>query len=101
MLQIRRKGKKGLAKADIYSPVARAALRSGKAPVPEKAVRPGAVAAVLLAAGQTARTVPGERLSVYEGIGHAPFFEDARRFNAELVRQLAGRRGGPEAPPGR
>ena len=25
------------------------------------------------------------KLSVYQGIGHAPFFEDAPRFNAELA----------------
>ena len=33
----------------------------------------------------TAKTIPGARLSVYEGIGHAPFYEDASRFNAELA----------------
>jgi pimeloyl-ACP methyl ester carboxylesterase len=33
----------------------------------------------------TAKTIPGARLSVYEGIGHAPFYEDAARFNAELA----------------
>jgi pimeloyl-ACP methyl ester carboxylesterase len=29
--------------------------------------------------------IPGARLSVYQGIGHSPFFEDAVRFNAELA----------------
>ena len=33
------------------------------------------------AAGQ----VPGARLSLYDGVGHAPFHEDAARFNAELL----------------
>lgn len=33
----------------------------------------------------TASTVPGARLSMYEGIGHAPFWEDAPRFNRELA----------------
>ncbi len=33
----------------------------------------------------TATTVPGARLSLYEGIGHAPFAEDAARFNRELA----------------
>jgi non-heme chloroperoxidase len=33
----------------------------------------------------TAKTIPGAKLSVYEGIGHAPFYEDAARFNAELA----------------
>jgi pimeloyl-ACP methyl ester carboxylesterase len=33
----------------------------------------------------TAATVPGARLSLYEGIGHAPFWEDAPRFNRELA----------------
>ncbi len=41
----------------------------------------------------TAETVPGARLSLYEGIGHAPFEEDAGRFNrelAEFVQAVAG-----------
>src|SRR5215213_9283277 len=33
----------------------------------------------------TASTVPDARLSLYEGIGHSPFFEDAPRFNSELA----------------
>jgi len=33
----------------------------------------------------TARTIPGAKLSVYQGIGHAPFYEDAPRFNSELA----------------
>jgi non-heme chloroperoxidase len=40
----------------------------------------------------TAETVPGARLSIYENIGHAPFWEDAPRFNrepAELARSAA------------
>ncbi|HMK78011.1 MAG TPA: alpha/beta hydrolase [Xanthobacteraceae bacterium] len=42
----------------------------------------------------TAKTIPGAKLSVYEGIGHAPFYEDAARFNAELaafVREASSR----------
>jgi pimeloyl-ACP methyl ester carboxylesterase len=31
------------------------------------------------------KTPPGAKLSVYQGIGHSPFFEDAPRFNAELA----------------
>ncbi len=38
----------------------------------------------LIAAEYTAKMIPGAKLSVYQGIGHAPFFEDAPRFNAEL-----------------
>jgi len=38
----------------------------------------------------TAKTIPGARLSVYEGIGHAPFYEDAARFNAELAAFVRG-----------
>ncbi len=34
----------------------------------------------------TAAVVPGARLSLYEGIGHAPFAEDAARFNRELAK---------------
>jgi non-heme chloroperoxidase len=30
-------------------------------------------------------TVPGAKASFYEGIGHSPFWEDAPRFNRELV----------------
>ena len=33
----------------------------------------------------TASTVKGSKLSVYDGIGHAPFWEDAARFNRELA----------------
>jgi pimeloyl-ACP methyl ester carboxylesterase len=37
-------------------------------------------------AGQyTASVIPGAKLSVYEGVGHSPFYEDAPRFNAELA----------------
>ena len=33
----------------------------------------------------TAKVIPGARLSVYDGIGHSPFYEDAARFNTELA----------------
>jgi pimeloyl-ACP methyl ester carboxylesterase len=33
----------------------------------------------------TADTAPGAKLSIYPGIGHAPFWEDAPRFNRELA----------------
>jgi pimeloyl-ACP methyl ester carboxylesterase len=33
----------------------------------------------------TASVIPGAKLSIYEGIGHSPFYEDAVRFNAELA----------------
>jgi non-heme chloroperoxidase len=33
----------------------------------------------------TAKTIPTAKLSVYQGIGHAPFYEDAARFNTELA----------------
>jgi non-heme chloroperoxidase len=39
----------------------------------------------LIAAEYTARMIPGAKLSVYQGIGHSPFFEDPARFNAELA----------------
>jgi non-heme chloroperoxidase len=39
-----------------------------------------------LGAGQyTASVIPGAKLSVYQGIGHSPFYEDAPRFNTELA----------------
>jgi non-heme chloroperoxidase len=41
---------------------------------------------ILSAAGKyTAAHVPGARLSLYDGIGHSPFFEDPTRFNRELA----------------
>jgi pimeloyl-ACP methyl ester carboxylesterase len=33
----------------------------------------------------TAAAVPGAKLSLYNGVGHAPFWEDAPRFNHELA----------------
>jgi pimeloyl-ACP methyl ester carboxylesterase len=39
----------------------------------------------LIAAEYTAKMIQGAKLSVYQGIGHAPFFEDAPRFNSELA----------------
>ncbi|CAH0310213.1 alpha/beta fold hydrolase [Roseomonas sp. CECT 9278] len=44
----------------------------------------------------TASVVPGARLSIHEGAGHSPFWEDTPRFNrelAELMAQVAARRG--------
>jgi pimeloyl-ACP methyl ester carboxylesterase len=38
----------------------------------------------------TAKTIPGAKLSVYQGIGHAPFYEDAARFNTELTAFVRG-----------
>ena len=38
----------------------------------------------------TAKTIPGAKLSVYPGIGHAPFYEDAARFNTELTAFVRG-----------
>jgi non-heme chloroperoxidase len=41
---------------------------------------------LLVALGKfTASAIPGAKLSLYEGIGHAAFWEDAPRFNRELV----------------
>ena len=34
----------------------------------------------------TAAVIPGARISMYEGIGHAPFAEAATRFNRELAK---------------
>ena len=42
--------------------------------------------AVIVEVGRyTAAMVPGAALSVYQGIGHSPFWEDAPRFNRELA----------------
>ncbi len=46
---------------------------------------------VLPAAGEyTAASVPGARLSIYKGLGHSPFMEDAPRFNRELAEFVRG-----------
>jgi non-heme chloroperoxidase len=37
------------------------------------------------AARYTASVIPGAKLSIYEGVGHLPFYENAPRFNAELA----------------
>jgi pimeloyl-ACP methyl ester carboxylesterase len=39
----------------------------------------------MIAAEYTAKMIPGAKLSVYQGVGHSPFFENAPRFNAELA----------------
>lgn len=58
----------------------------------------GAADAVSLAARSrfAAAQIPGARLSIYDGIGHAPFFEDMPRFDRELA-EFA--RGCASAPP--
>jgi non-heme chloroperoxidase len=40
--------------------------------------------ALVAAARHTAATIPGAKLSVYDRVGHAAFWEDTARFNAEL-----------------
>jgi non-heme chloroperoxidase len=40
---------------------------------------------LVAAAKHTAVTIPGAKLSLYDGVGHAPFWEDTARFNAELA----------------
>jgi pimeloyl-ACP methyl ester carboxylesterase len=44
----------------------------------------------LISAEYTAKMIPGAKLSVYQGIGHSPFFEDSPRFNAELAAFVRG-----------
>ena len=39
----------------------------------------------LIAAEYTAKMIPGAKLSIYQGVGHSPFFEATPRFNAELA----------------
>jgi len=38
----------------------------------------------------TAATIKGSKLSVYDGVGHSPFWEDAARFNRELAELVEG-----------
>jgi non-heme chloroperoxidase len=33
----------------------------------------------------TASVIPGAKVSIYDGVGHSPFYEDAPRFNGELA----------------
>lgn len=56
----------------------------------------GADDAVSLAARShfAADAIPGAELSIYEGIGHAPFWEDAPRFNRELAQFVRKANGG-------
>ena len=47
----------------------------------------------------TAKMIPGAKLSVYQGIGHSPFFEDPARFKPKsngdnensAIKQIAAR----------
>lgn len=41
--------------------------------------------AKLASAKYTASVIPGAKLSIYDGVGHSPFYEDAARFNRELA----------------
>jgi non-heme chloroperoxidase len=46
---------------------------------------------LLVALGRfTAAAVPGAKLSLYDGVGHGPFWEDAARFNQELAEFMRG-----------
>ncbi|WP_170181701.1 alpha/beta fold hydrolase [Phreatobacter stygius] len=50
--------------------------------------------AVVPAVGEyTAATIPGAKTSFYDGVGHLPFWEDAPRFNAELLAFVRSARG--------
>jgi pimeloyl-ACP methyl ester carboxylesterase len=41
-------------------------------------------------ARHAASVIPGAHLSLYDGVGHAPFWEDAARFNRELAAFVLG-----------
>ncbi len=59
--------------------------------VPTLVIQGGADPIVLPATGRhIARIVPGAQLSVFEGVGHAPCFEDADRFNREIAQFVRG-----------
>jgi non-heme chloroperoxidase len=45
-------------------------------------------------ARHAAAVIPDARLSLYDGIGHAPFWEDTPRFNAELAEFVRAANGG-------
>jgi hypothetical protein len=40
--------------------------------------------------------ISGAKLSAYQGIGYAPFFEDAPRFHADFATLVRGARIDPE-----
>jgi pimeloyl-ACP methyl ester carboxylesterase len=42
------------------------------------------------ASHHVAAVVPGAKLSIYDGIGHSPFYEDPKRFNRELAEFARG-----------
>lgn len=66
--------------------------------VPTLVVHGRADRAVRLSSGEhIAGTVPGARLLVYEGAGHAPFFEDPERFNQDLAEFVRAARLAPES----
>ncbi|MGH7570822.1 MAG: alpha/beta fold hydrolase [Gemmatimonadota bacterium] len=65
--------------------------------VPTLVVHGGGDRVVMLSSGEhIAGTVPGARLLVYEGSGHAPFFEDPDRFNQDLAEFVRAARLVPE-----
>ena len=41
-----------------------------------------------------ASAIPGAKLSLYPGVGHSPFAEDAPRFNRELAEFVRAANGG-------
>ena len=49
-------------------------------------------AADITMARHTASVIPNARLSAWDNIGHAPFWEDAPRFNRELAELARGAR---------
>lgn len=51
-------------------------------------------------ARHTAQTIPGARLSLYAGSGHAPFIDEAARFDDELARFADAARGDLRRPDG-
>jgi len=57
----------------------------GRLNVPVVCVHGDRDAVVTVASSEhNAQTIQGARLSLYAGVGHSPFFEDAERFNREL-----------------
>jgi non-heme chloroperoxidase len=70
----------------MVPPRVRANMVRGTLNLPVLVTQGAADKFVLVAAAKhIADLIPGAKLSIYEGVGHAPFWEDTERFNTELA----------------
>ncbi|MDD2763625.1 MAG: alpha/beta hydrolase [Opitutaceae bacterium] len=82
----------GILPAEVQAAIQRVSIENGdealrSVRVPTLVVHGGKDRLVLPLMGQrTASLIPGAKLSLYADAGHASFYDDAARFNAELAR---------------